>query len=428
MVSSAGIHLWHNNQKLVLFSVLLVIFSYQCKENYSGSEIHIYPAETKTHHPQSNPNKPVEVFSAVLHDVSFTSLEEGNTSPDYFRDILKMIRLSKKQTVFPSEIVTRLQQGFPVADEESILITFDDGWVGIKDYAHPLLLEFEMKAAAFVQTADINFNSTSRCCWKDLQEMATSGLWEIHSHSATHQDMTTLSGLQLKHEMETSFHDLRNHGFQHSLYIAYPFGSHSPLVHQASLDAGYQAGFAALPKVKITNQDDLFALPRSTICQLFDQKMVCNKLGLNMEIIRKEIAIFDETEGNWTGEWRHIFFKDHAKPGFTNGQFGYRYAVSTTAQASWSIQYQIDKPGYYSIHSWFPADGVLTNQQHIWKCKPVTGKFQYSGTVKADTKNGWTPLNTIWLKSGLYEFILESSSLEPLPFIVDALKIERINP
>jgi peptidoglycan/xylan/chitin deacetylase (PgdA/CDA1 family) len=328
--------------------------------------------------------------------------------------------------VFSSEVVAHHNQHTLQEINSSILITFDDGWAGIYQNAHPLLKKYGMKATAFVQTNDINKNTPSRCSWNSLRIMALSGTWEIHSHSASHANLTELSDQELTNEMNTSINHFHQNGFIHNLYIAYPFGSNNVWVQEEAKHVGYKAGFAALPKIKITQQDELYALPRSTICQLFDQPMICKKLGLNLNTIRSKIAIFDETEGEWTGNWQHHFFHDDAQPGYTCGQIGYRYALSQSREASWQVTYEVKQPGFYSLSTWTPAMSAQQPGIHIWEIVNNGNQRLGAGSIHHKKQNAWTTLNTIWLNKGKITLRLKKDGEDQNPLLVDAVKIEKL--
>ena len=175
--------------------------------------------------------------------------------------------------MFASEIVQILRKEISL-ERNGVVLTFDDGWAGNLDYAHPLLERFGMRATEFVHTAGTDEGRPRRLGWDDLQAMKESGIWEIHSHSESHADLTAIETDLMRDELSNSLHKLQAHGFAETACIAYPFGKHTKRVRDAANEYSYTAGFTAGPITEVTRGSDLYAIPRTTVCQLFDQELV----------------------------------------------------------------------------------------------------------------------------------------------------------
>jgi len=366
------------------------------------------------------------VYSLVFHDVSPDNLDGSSVSPDYFRDVLQMIVLGGKKTIPVSDAVQRVRHGGPFP-KKMLLMTFDDGWAGNRDYAHPLLWQYGMQAAAFVHTNGTDQGRPRRCNWNDLRLMADSGVWEIHSHTASHPDLTTLDANALQWELLRPLDRLRSFGFRNEIYLAYPYGAYNGYVQQQTSACGYAAGFASGPITQITRASGQFAIPRNMICQLYDQDLVCRKIGLDLSRIRRNLSIFDEQEGRFGGVWTAVRYDAAAPPGYTIGQYGMTYSATQDSQASWSKTFSILSKGKIALSLWTPYLDPSSMKGISWTLFNRNQAAIANGFVQQRKLNGWTPLTTLTMEAGPYMLQLFNANADYGALIVDAIKIERTN-
>jgi len=131
------------------------------------------------------------------------------------------------------------------------MITFDDAYAELVNYAFPVLRDLGFKATVFVVTDEIGGKNSwdretgadSLCCMSGEQIMYWSKLGiEFGAHSRTHTDLTLLSDEQLEEEVAGSGHALAEilgivpHSF------AYPYGFYNDSVLRATRRA-FQLAF-----------------------------------------------------------------------------------------------------------------------------------------------------------------------------------------
>lgn len=123
--------------------------------------------------------------------------------------------------------------------KKPILITFDDAYADIDEYALPVLRHFGFGAAVFVVTARIGETSV----WDEtlgypalplmsagqIRYWAGQGI-EFGSHSRTHADLTTLPTEALTTEIVTSRDELASLVICPVTAFAYPFGAYNDAV------------------------------------------------------------------------------------------------------------------------------------------------------------------------------------------------------
>jgi peptidoglycan/xylan/chitin deacetylase (PgdA/CDA1 family) len=182
--------------------------------------------------------------------------------------------------------VDRLDRGASL--NETAVITFDDGYAGVFDYAVPCLDDLEVPATVFVITDApgrsmgfwwdcpevVSFDRPGRERWltelrgeqrailddvkatrpdlpatlwpADWSEIrsAARGQIEIGVHSATHRALTTLSDEELEDEVATSRLIVQRATGITPAFFAYPYGLWDARVRAAVRAAGYRASLA----------------------------------------------------------------------------------------------------------------------------------------------------------------------------------------
>lgn len=139
--------------------------------------------------------------------------------------------------------------------ERSVLITFDDGYMGLHEHALPALATRGWPATVFLVSGLIGRhdgwrrsepgarNAERLLDRPRIQEMTAHGL-EFHSHSRNHADLTTLDSEHLLQEVQGSRADLEDMLGRSVDYFAYPYGRFDERVQRAVTAAGYRLAFS----------------------------------------------------------------------------------------------------------------------------------------------------------------------------------------
>lgn len=132
---------------------------------------------------------PVAMYHHIL--TSPSRWNDYTISPDQFEEDLKYIKECGYTTVSAGELISWADEGTPLP-EKPILITFDDGYESVYEYAFPLLKKYEMKAVVSIigrytdlfsdpnEPSHVNYAHLS---WNQCREMKDSGLIEIQNHT-----------------------------------------------------------------------------------------------------------------------------------------------------------------------------------------------------------------------------------------------------
>jgi peptidoglycan/xylan/chitin deacetylase (PgdA/CDA1 family) len=155
--------------------------------------------------------------------------------------------------VIPMSDLLAWKRGEKNIPEESVVITMDDGWVGVYQYAFPILKEFNYPFTFFLYKNYVARGGRSMTI-SQIKEMLDYGA-EIGSHSVSHQALTAKHGKTdeqynawLQDEIVGSKKFLEETLGVKVKAFAYPYGNKTPEIAQMCLDAGYEVGVTVNPQ------------------------------------------------------------------------------------------------------------------------------------------------------------------------------------
>ena len=142
------------------------------------------------------------------------------------------------------------------ARDRSFLLTFDDGYASLADYAYPLLLDLGYTATTFLVTDYVGRMNTwdLRYTWRPLPHLDWRAIetWQARgfdfgSHTASHARLTWLDDSRAGDELARSRAALvARLGGAAGRAIAYPFGATDARVERLARAAGYELGFGGV--------------------------------------------------------------------------------------------------------------------------------------------------------------------------------------
>jgi len=185
-----------------------------------------------------------------------------------FRQQMEAIRDSKIP-VIPLSDVLAWKRGEKSIPEEAICITMDDGWVGVYQYAYPILKELGFPFTVYLYKKYVNIGGRSMK-WEMIKEMIEHGC-EVASHTVSHELLTKKGKrtdaeyeLWLLQELKDSKEFLEQHLGKPCLSIGYPYGNHSDTITELAQQVGYEAG-VTVANNKVTWDTPNFKLGRYII-------------------------------------------------------------------------------------------------------------------------------------------------------------------
>ena len=139
---------------------------------------------------------------------------------------------------------------------QEFLLTFDDGYASLADYAYPVLADLGFTATTFLITDYVGGTNTwdVRYTWNRLQHLSWPAIerwrgrgFEFASHGATHRRLTWLDDATVETELTRSRDMLISRlGAGAGRAIAYPFGAVDDRVLSHAQRTGYELGFAGV--------------------------------------------------------------------------------------------------------------------------------------------------------------------------------------
>ncbi len=193
--------------------------------------------------------------------------------PQAFKRQMEWLHARGYTGIRPSDLLAARQNGHPLP-ERPIIITFDDGFHDLCEYAFPVLQDVGFAGAAFVVTSHLGDcwnpgGGTAGFATMTATEVAH---WakqiEFGSHTHTHPDLRALSPAELESELRSSRERLSAIVGGEVISIAYPYGA-TTLQVRAEAAKYYKLGFSVARGVNGHNTD-LLALRRNRV--LADEK------------------------------------------------------------------------------------------------------------------------------------------------------------
>jgi peptidoglycan/xylan/chitin deacetylase (PgdA/CDA1 family) len=163
--------------------------------------------------------------------------------------------------------------------DKYVLITFDDGYLSLHQYALPLLSGLGFTATLFLSTSfigkpyeqqDFGFvNHDRQLTWREIKDLVAGG-WSIQSHGNRHERLNKLSLEEVEQEATISKNIIEQNLGTKVDSFAFPYGIYTNKVIKKLKAAGYQFAYSVhsgklfprasryqLPRIEINNTDTI---------------------------------------------------------------------------------------------------------------------------------------------------------------------------
>jgi peptidoglycan/xylan/chitin deacetylase (PgdA/CDA1 family) len=179
-------------------------------------------------------------------------LELGVTrlSPGRFARQMERLAAAGWRTISLSDAAACVRGERP-AGERELVITFDDGYRGLRDHAFPVLEALGFAATCFVITDyagrlnrwDVAYGGRrfAHLAWRDMRRWQARGI-TFASHTATHPRLTWMSERDVAREMTSSRIAITQALDVSPVAISYPFGAQGARERTLAGIAGYRCG------------------------------------------------------------------------------------------------------------------------------------------------------------------------------------------
>ncbi|OTN75731.1 hypothetical protein A5886_000807 [Enterococcus sp. 8G7_MSG3316] len=204
-------------------------------------------------------------------------------STTHFKQQLAFLKAENYHTLTLAEVKGYLlaQQPLP---EKSVLLTFDDCYQSLKEYAYPLLKEFGFKASVFVVTGWLfdtlySYDPNHSRTLSASELLTMTDVFEYANHTHHFHERKGSKGRSMWETAADFAADLRlcNQFVAIKDVFAYPFGFYDEATMATLTDGGFKLAFTTKPGVNTTNTAPLelhrdvipFNMPITAFKELF---------------------------------------------------------------------------------------------------------------------------------------------------------------
>ena len=210
----------------------------------------------------------------MYHEITDERPEEMHAvSKAEFSNQMRWLRQSGYHTVQLADWLAQRSGAGPRLDANSVVITFDDGYLDNYTNAWPILAENGLGGAIFLVAGRMGltsnwrpgaFGQTPLLSWAAAREMALDGI-SFGSHTLSHADLSTLAPSAAARELHDARQQIEQALGQPVLNLAYPYGRFTPAIKDIVRRAGYRAACSCPTGYVGATNADPYDLRRITV-------------------------------------------------------------------------------------------------------------------------------------------------------------------
>lgn len=171
-------------------------------------------------------------------------------------------------TVVPLRDIVNFVMGRGQLPPQAVAITVDDGHRTVFSAMRPVVLRYRIPVTLFIYPSAIS-HAPYAMTWAQLQELKSTGLFEIQSHTYWHPNFHTEKTRRpaddyrefIAWQLSRSRKALENRLTGSINLLAWPYGIYDDELISAARTAGYVAGFT-LERRQAKRTDNVMAIPR----------------------------------------------------------------------------------------------------------------------------------------------------------------------
>ena len=211
---------------------------------------------------------PVLMYHSVDEKAQETKL---SVCPASFGRQMKFLSQRNYNVVTLQELVDTIKKGggFP---SKTVAITFDDGYENNYTCVFPLVKKYNIPVTIFVVMD--NVGREGYLSWRQIREMAESGLVSVGSHTFNHAYLPEISDKgRLRMEIFKSKQLLQMLTGQENIFFSYPLGGFNGEIRKLVIEAGYTGACATNPGGRYPD-NDIYAIKRVRVSRTSDNLFV----------------------------------------------------------------------------------------------------------------------------------------------------------
>lgn len=226
--------------------------------------------------------RPERATILMYHSVGDSDLLFNVSLEDFLRQI-NYLKKGNYRVLKLTEVIDKIKRKERI-EPKTVVITFDDGYKDNYQNVFPALNENNFPATIFIPTSYIGskFNGLDVLDWKEIKEMASSGLIDFGFHSHTHPHK--MSGISIDNfslEISEAKKILEKNLFRFVPVFAYPRGSYNDKQIELLKREGF-SGAVTVEEGLVGENDDPMRLKRNFIYNRCSFAEFKGKLGLSV--------------------------------------------------------------------------------------------------------------------------------------------------
>lgn len=210
---------------------------------------------------EKNLQIPIFVYHDIVADESQIEYDYMQTTVDTFeKQITGLMKLGYK--VISYEDLVAYQNGEKAIPKWSFIITFDDGYTGVYEYAYEIAKKYNIPMTSFA--IDDCVGTEKYYTWEQAKEMHDSGLMSIYSHGLIHLEYDKQKTEDLVEQTKQAYENLQKKLEDENLLkvFTYPYGLYTNEGREALANEGYIQNLTD-NRINLSNRLDLSGLHRS---------------------------------------------------------------------------------------------------------------------------------------------------------------------
>lgn len=206
---------------------------------------------------------PVLMYHNIL-DTELAQKDKRIVTTKTFKQQMHFFKVNNYNVISLEEFARYLKKKEKVP-KNTVVITFDDGYLDNYENAYPILKKYGFPATIFVIANAIS--KPKFMAKEQIKEMSDSGLITIGSHTLNHKHLPSITdGNELRREIYDSKKKLEAILNKPVNCFSYPIGGFNKKIRDMVIDAGYTVAVSTSPGLRYPN-DDPFAVKRVRISE-----------------------------------------------------------------------------------------------------------------------------------------------------------------
>lgn len=251
------------------------------------------------------------------YEGEYPQIENIRVAPEQFKEQLLKLKNAGYSTITETQLINYMN-GTGMLPKKALLITIDDGYQSVYNYAFPILKELNMHAVFFPIISEIEKGTrlgAPMITWEQLTEIAKTNVMEFGNHTYNlHWRMndqigqegmiypynsngklyTSTERLELIKEDLTKAENVfyENTGYHLSKSISYPYGAYDQVVLKAVKQLGFKIGYTVIGGYNMPSlvEDTVLTLNRHGINHKNDTSKPLNILNTNTTNANKKLT------------------------------------------------------------------------------------------------------------------------------------------